>query len=106
MLVFTSTSRFCIQYFFFAICLRQCGEDADENADRMLRGVARCMRPGAAYVCVSYGTPENRTHYLENAAYGWKVAAPVQLPKPQLVRVESKDDDDSAHYVYVCTKNA
>ena len=72
----------------------------------MLRGVARCMRAGAAFVCVSYGAPENRVNYLENVACGWKLAAPVLLPKPQLVRVESKDDDDSSHYVYVCTKNA
>jgi ubiquinone/menaquinone biosynthesis C-methylase UbiE len=84
----------------------QCGENAEEQCDQTLRGISRCLRPNCAFVCVSFGSPENRLNYLENAAYGWTVAAPVLLPKPQLIKVESKDDDDSQHFVYVCTKQA
>lgn len=83
-----------------------CADDADERCERALREVARCLRPGASFVCVSYGAPINRMCYFDKPAYGWTVQTPALIPKPQLVRVDTKDEEDTQHTMYVCTKYA
>jgi hypothetical protein len=33
----------------------------------------RVLKPNGVYFIVSYGTPENRLHFLEKEEYSWKV---------------------------------
>ena len=41
-----------------------CGESSFMNTALMMRECQRVLKPDAAYLCVSYGTPENRVlHY-------------------------------------------
>eukprot|EP00455_Lapot_gusevi_P049693 TRINITY_DN7095_c0_g1_i2.p1 TRINITY_DN7095_c0_g1~~TRINITY_DN7095_c0_g1_i2.p1 ORF type:complete len:208 (-),score=33.02 TRINITY_DN7095_c0_g1_i2:47-670(-) len=83
-----------------------CGDDAEERAEKMLRGVSSLLKPSGVYICISYGLPENRlSHFEEHPEYGWKVTSVATIPKPQILRAESRDDQDSVHYCYICTKD-
>jgi ubiquinone/menaquinone biosynthesis C-methylase UbiE len=75
-----------------------CGELSFMNTALMMRECQRVLKPDAAYLCVSYGTPENRVlHYkrghLKLSVQTFQVAPCAPLKEGQ-----------SIHYVYVCRK--
>jgi ubiquinone/menaquinone biosynthesis C-methylase UbiE len=75
-----------------------CGESSFMNTALMMRECQRVLKPDAAYLCVSYGTPENRVlHYkrghLKLSVQTFQVAPSAPLKEGQ-----------SIHYVYVCRK--
>ena len=47
-----------------------CGENSTENIRRYCTEVTRVLKPGGAFIVVSYGSPENRLSYLEGACAG------------------------------------
>lgn len=105
-----------------------CGDESTANARRLCEHVARVLRPGGVYVVVSYGPPENRLGYLEDAAFGWKVAhtavakpvisgdAPVAggAPPPAAAAASPASGAGSGnsppaapqeqHHIYICRK--
>jgi len=41
-----------------------CGDGSGPNAAQMLSEIYRVLAPNGVYICVSYGTGENRTKYF------------------------------------------
>lgn len=60
-----------------------CGKDVKERVYKYLKSSFELLIPGKSMVIVSYGRPEDRLHYLENADYGWSITCKV-MPKPSL----------------------
>lgn len=70
-----------------------CGEGSTSNVSKMCNEISRCvtaasapsvapltparlpsvLKANGAYVVISYGIPDNRLSYLDNAEFGWKV---------------------------------
>lgn len=82
-----------------------CGENSTENIRRYCSEVSRVLRPGGAFIVVSYGSPENRLSYLEGD-FSWSVAVHT-VPKPTVNTAGLPDatDPTACHYVYVCKKS-
>jgi EEF1A lysine methyltransferase 4 len=79
-----------------------CGDSSFLNTALMMRECQRVLKVDGAYLCVSYGTPENRVlHYkrphLKLSVQTFQVSPPntqgKELPTPP-----------SIHYVYICNK--
>ena len=41
-----------------------CSDTYSKRADQMIENLHRILAPGGAFICVSYGRPETRLHYL------------------------------------------
>jgi len=80
-----------------------CGEGSAENADHMCSEVSRLLKPGGAFMLITYGSPKTRMQYLEPRKYQWEVSK-FTVDKPT-VNFEDKDQrEKDVHYVYVCRK--
>ena len=86
-----------------------CSENGAENVQKALRQIARVLKPGGVYLCVSYGMPEFRSAFLAQAEFDWSLKI-EKLLKPTVDGSEEKTDAGKAdgmsyHYVYICTKH-
>ena len=82
-----------------------CGEASTATTKRYVTEVARVLKPGGAFVVMSFGAPEIRTPYLEGE-HGWALSVST-IPKPTIGAAglpEVSGDPSQVHYVYVCTK--
>jgi ubiquinone/menaquinone biosynthesis C-methylase UbiE len=87
----------------------------------MINEMYRVLKPGGAYVCVSYGVPATRMGYLQTPTLDWNVShskirklLTLQVPfhSPHLAFclakpvVEGYDEmgADTNHYIYFCVK--
>jgi len=72
-----------------------CGDHAMLTVATYLKEVQRVLRPGKAFLCVSYGAPSTRLNLL-------------QLPHLEFslrqTEIPSKYSTGSSHYCYVCCK--
>ena len=39
----------------------------------MCAEMSRVLKPGGAFIVITYGTPDSRLNYLEKPKYGWRV---------------------------------
>jgi hypothetical protein len=81
----------------------------------MCSEISRVLKPGGAYILVSYGNPESRLSYLEKPKFNWKVETHTVgmlmkftiyltcLEKPKVLAVNTESGNE-VHYVYVCIK--
>jgi len=42
-----------------------CGEGSSQASEKMLTDIARVLKPDGVFVCITYGQPSNRLHYLK-----------------------------------------
>eukprot|EP00924_Labyrinthula_sp_SR-Ha-C_P003201 maker-scaffold_15-snap-gene-2.27-mRNA-1 protein AED:0.02 eAED:0.03 QI:247/0/0.66/1/0.5/0.33/3/1065/219 len=84
-----------------------CGEGSTNNAAMTLKECIRVLKPGGKYICISYGTPDNRLGYLEaQGELNWEVSIDT-VPKPTVTGEPLKDENGtSVHYIYKCTKHS
>jgi ubiquinone/menaquinone biosynthesis C-methylase UbiE len=47
----------------------KCGENSMSNCASYLSEIHRVLTPKGVFICVSYGTPENREIYLKKVRY-------------------------------------
>ncbi len=85
-----------------------CGFGSGPNSDIMLRGILHVLNSQGVYICISYGTPEEREHYFRNSAYDWDLTT-HRIAKPyvkttDLVETEDKEAENF-HYIYVMRKS-
>mmetsp|Transcript_4187 Transcript_4187/g.13771 ORF Transcript_4187/g.13771 Transcript_4187/m.13771 type:complete len:207 (-) Transcript_4187:149-769(-) len=82
-----------------------CGEGSTANVAKMCLEASRVLKSNGVFFVVSYGVPDNRTQYLENEDYSWKVTTHT-VPKPTVSAASTPDTQDAnaVHYVYVCQK--
>ncbi|ELR12088.1 methyltransferase domain containing protein [Acanthamoeba castellanii str. Neff] len=98
-----------------AVC---CGPQCFEFVHEMCSEIWRVMRTGGQYVCISYGPPFLRRHYLLKDELKHKVTdlclvvnwrleeRKITLNRDEQVRCLSvlEDDESGTFYVYICTK--
>ena len=81
------------------------GEKSHSNANRFCAQVARILKPGGVYMCVSIGTPSERLPILSNQDFSWSITTET-IPKPissENAEVHDPDGDPvSCHYLYIC----
>ncbi len=70
-----------------------CGEDAFARAGRLVANMHRVLKPGGAYVVITFGEPQARMPFLTRAAW-------VGSPEVVLVPTASK----GLHHVYIARK--
>ena len=65
------------------------------------------MKSAGVFIVISYGIPDNRLSYLENADYKWTVEVhTVAKPTVSATAVPDAKDASSVHYIYVCSKGS
>ncbi len=81
------------------------GETSQDNVSDFLEGVARIIKTGGTYMCISVGIPEQRLTILQNQDLSWDVTV-LPLTKPviseDVEKYEPVDTPLSAHYLYIC----
>jgi len=84
-----------------------CGEGSTSSVAKVCQEVSRVLKPNGVYFIISYGVPDNRLSYIENADYGWTVTVHT-IPKPTVSATAIPDTKDatSVHYIYACVKDA
>ncbi|XP_050387751.1 uncharacterized protein LOC126804039 [Argentina anserina] len=104
-----------------------CGNDAPISATQMLGEVSRLLKPGGAYILITYGDPQVRMPHLSRPVYDWNTVLYIQ-PKPGFQRPEGCSssrksylepvpvtengslpaefalEDPDSHFIYVCKK--
>ena len=55
-------------FILFAIHDLKCGENSMSNCASYLSEIHRVLTPKGVFICVSYGTPENREIYLKKVS--------------------------------------
>ena len=67
--------------------------------------MARILRSGGVYFCISLGIPAERMSILTNQDYSWTVEK-VPLTKPVVSEVVEKHDPEneptSCYWLYIC----
>lgn len=84
-----------------------CGDGSGPNAAQMLAEIYRVLAPNGVYICVSYGTGENRTKYFQNPEFKWHVSHHM-VAKPTIstssVVSAQQQDVRNFHWVYIMRK--
>jgi ubiquinone/menaquinone biosynthesis C-methylase UbiE len=78
-----------------------CASDAPQGLLQMYAEMVRVLKPGAHFVMITYGAPENRTIYLDHPQLQWRVVATL----PLLSTKKSQHEPDTYDYVYVMQVN-
>eukprot|EP01112_Ceratiomyxa_fruticulosa_P024156 TRINITY_DN966_c0_g1_i2.p1 TRINITY_DN966_c0_g1~~TRINITY_DN966_c0_g1_i2.p1 ORF type:complete len:216 (+),score=34.40 TRINITY_DN966_c0_g1_i2:347-994(+) len=94
-----------------------CGEGSSANSERMCLEVSRVLKSGGRFVCVTYGEPSTRLHFLDKSRFSWSLevytlekpklgtSTPHPPSKPVLLEPTAYHDaTDEVHYIYVATK--
>jgi len=81
-----------------------CGKEYTEQAAKVVKEVARLLKPGAKYVVFSTGKPAERIPLFKNKEYNWKIqlkivpkAAAQLLMKAEIEEFETKDAGEDDH---------
>ncbi|GMH71701.1 hypothetical protein TrRE_jg8614 [Triparma retinervis] len=81
------------------------GEASEDNANKFCSHVARILKPGGVYMCVSVGIPSERMPILGNEDFSWSVEFET-LSKPAsseaVVDYDPVEKPTSCHYLYIC----
>ncbi|GMH68729.1 hypothetical protein TL16_g04998 [Triparma laevis f. inornata] len=80
------------------------GDNSIESAQKFSSHVARILKPGGIYMCLSSGIPNERLPMLNNQDYSWDVEC-VPIAKPVISEVEVKfnlEEDTSCYWLYIC----
>lgn len=81
------------------------GENAKQSAEKFCAGVARILKPGGVYMCVSLGIPNERMELLTNQDFSWTVRS-LPLIKHVISEVVEKHDPEneptSCYWLYIC----
>merc|ERR1712086_608643 len=79
-----------------------CGVNNFNNVSMMVNEMYRVLKPGGAYICVSYGVPATRMGYLQTPTLDWNVAH-SKIAKPVVAGYDEMGAD-THHYIYFCVK--
>ncbi|GMH89971.1 hypothetical protein TrVE_jg7054 [Triparma verrucosa] len=81
------------------------GDNSVESANKFCSHVARILKPGGIYMCLSSGIPNERMTMLSNQDYSWEVHY-FPVPKPVISEVEPKfnptEEPTSCYWLYTC----
>lgn len=80
-----------------------CGEKSFENVHKALSNISQLLKPGGAYLVVSYGSPMFRLNHLQKEEFSWNVELQT-LEKPTLNTPAEIEEKSNVHYIYICKK--
>eukprot|EP01089_Gocevia_fonbrunei_P008224 TRINITY_DN198_c0_g2_i4.p1 TRINITY_DN198_c0_g2~~TRINITY_DN198_c0_g2_i4.p1 ORF type:complete len:111 (-),score=21.48 TRINITY_DN198_c0_g2_i4:25-357(-) len=80
-----------------------CGEGSSVQSEKMLGEIARLVKPGGCFLCITYGQPTNRLHYLEKKKYNWDIEY-KSVVKPTSTKNPEDLEEEDLHYIYVMKK--
>lgn len=86
-----------------------CGDDSEENCEKMLKEINRILKNNGVYMCVSYGNEDQRKEYLKNKVINFWDVKIEKVIKPSLAitgNINDEKDPKNCHYVYIMTKLA
>ncbi|KAH7820389.1 putative protein kinase domain protein [Monocercomonoides exilis] len=97
-----------------------CTETSFKNAQNMLAGVAKVLKPGGVYVEISYKGREDGYPYFQTPELPWKAKMQTIIrPKRGMTFSTSSSasssssqqrapsvDDGEVHYIYICKKHS
>lgn len=84
-----------------------CGDNSEENCEKMLLEINRVLKPNGIYICVSYGSEEHRKEYLKNKSINFWDVKVERVIKPSLAitgNINDEKDPKNCHYIYIMTK--
>ena len=73
-----------------------CCDNAGKTVNAAMKEIARILKPGGLFICVSYGIAKTRNKYFNNQSLGLSITDVITLEKPSI---------DTNHYVYIVKKN-
>ncbi|KAI5650991.1 hypothetical protein M9H77_36996 [Catharanthus roseus] len=102
-----------------------CGQNSRENAEKMLKEVARVLKDKGVYILITYGAPNYRVGLLRNMCSWtiklhvidkivpeessdhqvWDVTSPIQLDEEGTSAASVLGKNPDVHYIYVCMKD-
>ena len=84
-----------------------CGDGSGPNAAQMLAEIFRVLSPKGVYICISYGTSDQRLRYFQSTDFDWQLSQHM-VAKPTIstssVVSAQQQDDRNFHYVYILRK--
>lgn len=102
-----------------------CGSNSRENADKMLKEIARVLKDKGVYILITYGAPNFRVQLLRHSSSWsiklhaiekhlseesskksvWDVTSPVPLDDNGVAVEAVLGKNSDVHYIYVCIKD-
>ncbi|KAM7457357.1 hypothetical protein BLSTO_01881 [Blastocystis sp. subtype 1] len=80
-----------------------CGDETTCFPEKVVSEVYRVLKTGGIYMLITFGMPENRLSYFENAQEKWKVTH-ISIPKTVVSTQSSQAGIEYCHHVYICEK--
>lgn len=84
-----------------------CGDNSEGNCEKMLIEINRILKANGVYICVSYGSEDQRKDYLKNKVINFWDVKVEKVIKPSLAisgNINDEKDPKNCHYIYIMTK--
>ncbi len=84
-----------------------CGDNSETNSEKMLSEINRILKPNGVYICISYGSEDQRKEYLKNKNINFWDVKVEKVIKPSLAlsgNINDEKDPKNCHYIYIMTK--
>ena len=86
-----------------------CGDNSEANAEKMLTEINRVLKPNGVYICISYGSEEQRKEYLKSKIINFWDIRVDKVAKPSVIlsgSITDEKDPKNYHYIYTMNKLA
>lgn len=84
-----------------------CGDNSESNAEKMLQEVNRVLKSNGTYICISYGSEDQRISFLKNKIINFWEVNVDKVAKPSVIlsgQIIDEKDPKNYHYIYTMTK--
>ena len=62
-----------------------CGDNSEANVEKMLIEINRVLKPNGVYICLSYGSEEQRKEFLKNKIINFWDLRIDKVAKPSVI---------------------
>lgn len=86
-----------------------CGDNSEDNVEKLLMEINRVLKPNGVYICISYGNEEQRKDFLKNRTINFWDIKVDRIAKPSVIlsgKINDEKDPKNYHYVYTMNKLA
>lgn len=73
-----------------------CCDNGGKAVFAAMKEIARVLKPGGTFICISYGIEKTRKKYFTNPTLGISISETITLQKPGI---------ETNHYIYIVKKN-
>lgn len=86
-----------------------CGDNSEANVEKMLMEINRVLKPNGVFICISYGSEEQRKDYLKNKTINFWDVRVDKVAKPSVIlsgQISDEKDPKNYHFIYTMNKLA